>query len=101
MNYVYFLLGEPPLPYFAPRICNDSSYISDSCNISMNPCDALKPCRNSGNCTNEPNITHDYSCECQLGFNGTICEYDIRLCKPNTCLYNGKILLHFIISHLK
>ncbi len=88
--YVTCLL-DSPLLYFVPHSCNDSSYIGKSCNISMEPCDALKPCQNWGYCTNNPSLRNGYSCKCLPGFNGTNCEFDIQVCQSNTCLYNGNL----------
>ncbi len=101
MVSVCCLLGGPPLSHVVSHSCNDTSYIGDFCNISMKLCDVLKPCRNSGNCTNDPNILRSYSCMCKSGFDGTKCEYDIRLCASNTCLYNGMNLLNISMSYSK
>jgi len=87
MMSAYCLLGASPVPH----ICNDIHYIGDSCNISMELCGAFKPCENLGYCTNDPNLLYGYSCMYKPGFNGNNCEFDIRLCQSNTCLYNGNL----------
>jgi hypothetical protein len=88
-KHIFLLKNKPPLSYFVPTTCDDPTNLGDFCNASAKPCDVLKPCRNSGNCTNDSRRPHRYSCLCEPGYNGTNCEFDIRLCKSNTCLHNG------------
>ncbi|CAF1419466.1 unnamed protein product [Adineta ricciae] len=70
--------------------CLNQNQIGSNCNHSSAPCDILMPCQNSGTCINGNKTVNDYSCVCLSGFNGTQCEVDNRLCKPNTCQNNGK-----------
>ena len=50
----------------------------------------LQPCRNNGTCNTTPTAQPGYNCLCPSGFNGTHCEIDQRLCKPNTCLHASR-----------
>jgi hypothetical protein len=38
---------------------------------------------------NSKNIYMGYMCSCPFSLNGTQCQFDYRLCKPNTCKNNG------------
>ena len=44
------------------------------------PC-KLKPvnCKNNGVCKSENNIKSDFTCECQKGYAGELCEYKEKL----------------------
>ena len=82
--------------FFSPRLCGNISLTGLFCNVSSLPCDMLHPCQNSGTCTNtntSATTTTTYKCLCVQGFAGTNCELDLRPCKSNTCLHNGKNLL--------
>jgi hypothetical protein len=67
--------------------------IGSSCNVSSTPCDMQNPCQNMGTCINNITIPRGYVCACQLGFNGTNCEFDIRSCISTTCWNNGIYIL--------
>lgn len=79
---------EDPIPVFVPIPCNNSSYIGLSCDVPNSLCEMRNPCKN-GNCTNNKTATNGYACTCPLGFNGTHCELDGRLCTSHICLNNG------------
>ncbi|CAF1577516.1 unnamed protein product, partial [Adineta ricciae] len=70
--------------------CLNQNQIGSNCNHSSAPCDILVPCQNNGTCINGNKTINEYSCVCLSGFNGTQCEVDNRLCKPNTCQNSGK-----------
>jgi Notch-like protein len=98
-SFVCFLIEELS-PFFTPQQCNGSINIGVNCNISSNPCDMLKPCKNNGRCNNTHTNTHlGYNCSCSAGFNGTHCEFDHRLCTPNTCWNNGISSFFFFVKN--
>jgi len=87
--FLYFLAESSPT-FFVPQSCSGQyQKIGPDCKTSSAPCDMLKPCQNNGNCTNNNNTLYGYNCLCPPGFNGTECQIDNRLCKPNTCWNNG------------
>lgn len=70
-------------------------------NTSSNTrCHWLKPCLNNGTCIDNIPASDGYYCSCPPGFNGTNCESNNRVCKPNTCYNNGmsehSLFLHWI-----
>ncbi|CAF0855754.1 unnamed protein product [Adineta ricciae] len=67
-----------------------STGLSTTAPISTsNICDMLRPCQYNGSCYAGNNTQYGYICTCLSDFNGTECQYDYRLCKPNTCWNNG------------
>jgi hypothetical protein len=78
---------------FIPSNCPRPNQIGSSCNVSSTPCDMQNPCQNMGTCINNITISRGYVCACQLGFNGTNCELDIRPCISTTCWNNGIYIL--------
>ena len=47
----------------------------------------LAPCKNSGRCVDQ---TEGYTCECQPGYTGDRCQYNIDDCDSKPCLNGGK-----------
>ena len=74
-----------------PSICSNTTMFGINCNISNTPCDTTEPCQNDGTCHNNDSIFYGYICSCLLGFNGTQCQFDRRLCRPDTCWNDGRI----------
>ena len=100
--FIFFLLVPASSKVFVPQSYLDPDMIGPSCNISFTPCDIQARCRNLGICNNTKIIPRGYICECQLGFNGTDCEFDVRPCKDTTCLNNGINYLYkpFILRNI-
>ncbi|CAF2044699.1 unnamed protein product [Rotaria magnacalcarata] len=74
---------------FEPAPCADQSKMGPQCDTSNTYCSKTNPCLNNGKCNDTESNTPPYSCNCPMGFNGTDCELDERLCKPHKCLNNG------------
>ncbi|CAF0829839.1 unnamed protein product [Adineta steineri] len=77
---------------FHPHACEDSTEIGSNCNVSNAPCNQLQPCLNNGSCSNNDTNVDRYFCLCPEGFNGTECQLDCRVCKPDTCFNDGTCL---------
>ncbi|CAF0941057.1 unnamed protein product [Adineta ricciae] len=67
-----------------------SGHFGWNCSFSNNVCTQTEPCLNDARC-NDTNQTNSlgYSCECSMGYNGTQCQNDYRLCKNYTCFARG------------
>ncbi|CAF0818380.1 unnamed protein product [Adineta ricciae] len=76
-------------PVFTPLTCSDGTLTGFYCNVSNLPCDTIQPCENNGTCMNNNTSLLGYFCSCLPYINGTHCQFDHRLCKPDTCLNNG------------
>ncbi|CAF1363429.1 unnamed protein product [Adineta ricciae] len=70
--------------------CANQYWTGIYCNISNRPCDTVNPCQNNGSCLNSNTTINEYFCQCPEGFDGSECQNDRRLCKPNICLNNGQ-----------
>ncbi|XP_029657723.1 neurogenic locus notch homolog protein 2-like [Octopus sinensis] len=86
---------------FSGEICKNGGFCIDNTNLCLcppgftgpqcqndiNECSHVVPrCKNNGICHN----THGgFTCECQNGFHGTLCEIPKSLCHENYCLFNG------------
>ena len=53
--------------------------------VAIDNCDP-NPCQNDGNCTDGIN---SFTCDCEDGFSGDICEVNNEDCSPNPCLNGG------------
>ena len=78
--------------------CANQYWTGVYCNISNRPCDIINPCENNGSCLNSNTTIDEYFCECPEGFDGSECQNDRRLCKPNICLNNGIFSLKYMIG---
>ncbi len=56
------------------------------------------PCENNGTCNNSDTESDGYICLCPSEFNGTECQLDHRICKPNTCFNDGISTYHLLIN---
>ena len=61
-------------------------YGGQRCERVIAPCDA-KPCLNLADCSNIDRL--DYSCECNGGYTGTICEIPSDVCQNVSCSDHG------------
>ena len=85
-----------PSDAFRPSRCLDPTLIGSTCSITNDVCTMLQPCRNNGSCQNTTSTPFGYKCRCATGFSGATCQIDQRLCRPDTCLYQGN--RHYIIA---
>nr|NP_001071677.1 delta protein [Ciona intestinalis]BAE06370.1 delta protein [Ciona intestinalis] len=58
------------------------------CNQDLNYCTNHHPCLNGGLCTNSGEGS--YTCTCQVGYIGRMCQYRISMCSSNPCNNGGE-----------
>ncbi|CAF0887193.1 unnamed protein product [Adineta ricciae] len=75
---------------FNPTDNCPSGYFGFNCSFSKNICIQTDPCLNDAHCNvNNQTNSLGYSCNCSMGYNGTQCQNDYRLCKNYTCFARG------------
>lgn len=64
---------------------NEEYVLSSTTSVDVLSHCSLSPCQNDGTCLENQETS---VCDCQPGFNGTNCEFNINECQPNPCV-NG------------
>ena len=59
--------------------------IKHSLTVAIDNCDP-NPCQNDGNCIDGIN---SFTCDCEDGFSGDVCEINIDDCLPDPCVNGG------------
>ncbi|CAF1317154.1 unnamed protein product [Adineta ricciae] len=81
--------GTTAIQSFVAPNCYNYTSTGVLCSQLESICKLASPCHNNGSCTLNSSASRGYSCSCLPYFNGTLCQYDHRPCKPNTCWNNG------------
>ncbi|CAF1316991.1 unnamed protein product [Adineta ricciae] len=81
--------GTTAIQSFVAPNCYNYTSTGVLCSQLESICKLASPCHNNGSCTLNSSASRGYSCWCLPYFNGTLCQYDHRPCKPNTCWNNG------------